>query len=114
MTINDEILVLANQLANKGKKPTIALIKAKLTKNIPLPTIISTLKAWQHDPSYIVLPQSKMEVNSGSSASNTINVETESLRKIMNSELTQIKQEIVELKELIHQLLAQQNPSIKK
>ena len=56
MTINDEILILANQIANKGSKPAVALIKAKLKKKVPLPVIISTLKTWQHEPSFIALP----------------------------------------------------------
>ena len=50
MTITDEIIIIANQLANQGKKPTVALIKTKLTKAVPLPTIITTLKGWSHEP----------------------------------------------------------------
>jgi len=53
MTITDEIIIIANQLANQGKKPTVALIKTKLTKAVPLPTIITTLKGWVHDPELI-------------------------------------------------------------
>jgi hypothetical protein len=44
MTIIDEISICANQLANAGKKPTVALVKAKLRQAVPLPTLISTLK----------------------------------------------------------------------
>ncbi len=108
MTINDEILGLANQLANNGKKPTVALIKAKLTKSVPLPTIISTLKTWQHDPSFIVQAQeseqANIEVNSDS-------LETEPLRQLLNEELGQMKADIVELKQLIQELLTQQKSS---
>ncbi len=50
MTITDEIIIIANRLANQGKKPTVALIKTKLTKTVPLPTLITTLKGWSHDP----------------------------------------------------------------
>lgn len=53
MTIIDEISICANQLANAGKKPTVALVKAKLKQAVPLPTLISTLKTWQHEPDFI-------------------------------------------------------------
>jgi len=118
MTINDEIIVLANQIANKGKKPTVALIKAKLAKSVPLPTIISTLKVWQHDPNHIILTQTETEINKASNTNNSISSEAELLREMLNSELGQMKQEIIELKKLIHQLLiqektVQQNPCSK-
>ena len=105
MTINDEIVILANQLANQGKKPTVALIKAKLTNSAPLPTIISTLKSWQHDPKLIALPKEK---NAGSVKHENNSSETEKLHELLNEELAQMKEEISELKQLIHQLIAQQ------
>ncbi len=106
MTINDEILVLANQIANDGNKPTVALIKAKLTKSVPLPTIISTLRAWQHDPSFIACPQ---ESESNKVKTSIEHCEKDSLSKYLSEELDQMKQEIIELKLLIHELIAQQN-----
>ncbi|MBL0710073.1 MAG: hypothetical protein JJV99_03500 [Colwellia sp.] len=122
MTINDEIIVLANQIANKGKKPTVALIKAKLAKSVPLPTIISTLKVWQHDPNHIILTLA--ETNKDSKTNSSFSTETESLRELLDNELSQMKQEIIELKKLIHQLImqqkvvqpkvVQQNPASKK
>jgi len=117
MTINDKIVVLANQIANKGKKPTVALIKAKLTQSVSLPTIISTLKTWQHDPSHIALSQSETTANEQSSTkgtNNSISSETHTLKTLINEELSQMKQEIVELKQLIQQVITQQNLSSKK
>ncbi len=105
MTINDEILVLANQIANDGKKPTVALIKAKLTKSVPLPTIISTLKAWQHDPSFIAQSQESEPANIETRIEHC---ETDSLRQLLSEELGQMKQEIAELKLLIQEMLTQQ------
>ena len=55
MSISDEILIIANKIANQGKKPSIALIKTKLSTSVPLPVIISTLKNWQHEPDFISL-----------------------------------------------------------
>ncbi|MCW8831998.1 MAG: hypothetical protein OQK09_11045 [Colwellia sp.] len=105
MTINDEILTIANQIANSGNKPTVALIKARLKKSVPLPILISTLKGWQHEPSFIALPQTNEEL---ANESNTDVSEAGSLRELLNEELGQMKQEIAELKKLIHELVAQQ------
>jgi K+-transporting ATPase c subunit len=57
MTHSEQISAIANQLANQGKKPTVALVKAKLTSAVPLPAIIASLKSWQHDPDKIALTQ---------------------------------------------------------
>ncbi len=57
MTTNEEIITIANKLANEGKKPTVALLKQKLTTKVPLPTLIATLKTWQHEPERVNLSQ---------------------------------------------------------
>ncbi len=44
MTINEQIINIANQLANQGKKPTVALIKTQLTSPVPLPVDHQHLK----------------------------------------------------------------------
>jgi hypothetical protein len=103
MTINDEIIVLANQIANAGNKPTVALIKAKLNKKVALPMIISTLKAWQHEPSLISLSEEKCEITEKTNTTE----DTDNFRLKLNDELAQMKQEIIELKQMIKQLIEQ-------
>ncbi|PKF62795.1 hypothetical protein CW745_05065 [Psychromonas sp. psych-6C06] len=46
----DRIILIAQQLVKEGKTPNTAMIKARLPKNIPLPTIIAGLKLWQENP----------------------------------------------------------------
>lgn len=46
----DKIILIAQQIAKEGKTPNTAMIKARLPKNIPLPTIIQGLKLWQDNP----------------------------------------------------------------
>lgn len=46
----DRIILIAQQIAKEGKVPTTALIKARLPKNVPLPTIIQGLKMWTDNP----------------------------------------------------------------
>ncbi len=104
MTINDEILILANKIANKGNKPTVALIKTKLSKKVPLPVLISTLKGWQHDPSFTKLPQEKIKTNKPDDS----RIKSESFEQDLHVELAIMKNEILELKQLVKQLIKQQ------
>lgn len=105
MTINDEILILANQIANKGNKPTVALVKAKLTKKVPLPVIISALKVWQHEPNFMALPEEKQTITETAKPSIETGVHTQELYEA----LADMKKEIIELKQLITQLINQKS-----
>ncbi|RHW75450.1 hypothetical protein [Colwellia sp. RSH04] len=110
MTTIDEILICANQLANQGKKPTVALIKAKLINPAPLPMIISTLKSWQHDPDFITLKND--EVIELSKENNVTTSEEVKLiiQQTLNEELAEMKRELSDLKDLIKQLSKRMNP----
>lgn len=50
----DHIIVIAQQIAKEGKVPTTALVKARLPKNVPLPTIIQGLKIWASNPDKVI------------------------------------------------------------
>jgi len=104
MTITDEILILANRLANQGKKPTVALIKGKLRQPVPLPTLINTLKQWQHDPDFTQLNNVTAEtqkIEENSQLSQAISNEIESA---VNQALQPLKAELLALKKQIAQL----------
>jgi len=117
MTTIDEILICANQLANAGKKPTIALVKAKLTQRVPLATIINTLKNWQHQPDFIA-PEEKQEEKVSKSVSPDETsalldslIENGAVKKIieqsLEQELTGMRKELSEMKLLIKNLTEQ-------
>ncbi len=102
MTITEEISICANQLANEGKKPTVALVKAKLSKRAPLATIITTLKNWQHQPDFIA-PTNKEEVTN--------------LNKTNKKDSSQLIKELVDngfIKEMIEQSLEQELSAMRK
>lgn len=107
--MNDEILILANQIANNGHKPTVALIKARLKQKLPLPVIISTLRSWQHDPSFIDLIEEKQAIIKNKPTHQEFNIE--SFEQELHNELASMKQEIFELKTLVKELLNQQKKS---
>ncbi|WP_354623429.1 hypothetical protein [Psychromonas sp. MME2] len=45
-----QILLIAEQISQQGKVPNVAMIKARLPKNVPLPLIIEGLRMWQKNP----------------------------------------------------------------
>ncbi len=117
MTIIDEILISANQLANAGKKPTVALVKAKLSQRVPLATLITTLKNWQHQPDFITpINNEVQQINDDPSTKDTAALlesllENGSIKKViqqsLESELTAMKSELSEMKLLIDDLAKQ-------
>ena len=119
MTLNEEINICANQLANEGKKPSVALIKAKLSQRAPLTVIITALKNWQHQPEFIA-PISDEEFVSSNKASVSNHselikelIESDSIKKIieqsLKQELTSLREELSEIKLVITELSEQLN-----
>ena len=113
MTIREEILTIANQLANQGKKPSVALIKTKLSAPAPLPVIISTLKNWQHDPKYTSLAvQQEVTAKKSEVAATPLNediqrVIEEKVRQAIKEELDPMRTELAEVKALVQTLTHQ-------
>ena len=101
MTISEEILTIANQLANQGKKPTVALIKTKLKQAAPLPVIINTLKTWQHEPEFTALETStRSKTRSKDNQSEQAKIE-----HAIEKAILPLQKDIIELKLLIKQLI---------
>ncbi len=96
----EEILVIANELANEGKKPSVALIKTRLTQTIPLPTIISVLKNWQHQPDYSV---STLVSDKKREAKDNIIISKTELKQAIEQAIAPLKQELHEIKQLLKQ-----------
>jgi len=105
MATFDEILTIANQLANQGKKPTVALVKSRLTSSFPLPTIIKVLKSWQHEPEFINFKEEK----SGKQELAAKNLEMHQIELIVEKNLTPIKLELADIKSQLAQLIAFNN-----
>ena len=104
MTKFDEIFTIANKLANQGKKPTVALVKTKLTQPLPLPQLIQAVKVWQHDPEFTELHQPITETASNKIGSETIN---ENIHQQIELALEPLKNEILALKQEISELKTQ-------
>ncbi len=107
MTISNEILVCANQLANQGKKPSVALVKAKLTKKVPLPAIISALKNWQYDPGFVSLTTDSSKAVKKSGIDSPFpdgDKRKPTIEQMLTDELTEVKKELRDIKLLIQQL----------
>ena len=99
----DQVTIIANRLANDGKKPTVALIKSRLKTPLPLVQIITSLKTWKHDPKLI-----HQEEHPGEDLQNTRNTQDENIdafKKIIDEELQPIKEELSEIKILLSKLM---------
>jgi len=105
MTITDEITIIANKIANQGKKPTVALVKTMLRTPTPLPTIISVLRNWTHDPKLIELTIEPE--NNGQMKQTTASISPE-IKKAIELALKPMENELAELKALVIKLMKQQ------
>lgn len=98
MTIKDEIIAIANQLANNGVTPSVATVKAKLSEPTPLPTIINILKNWQHQPEQTSF--NKKEVDNSVEPSEL----SQSLSSALTEALTPVVTELKEIKQLLQSI----------
>lgn len=103
MSLTNQITVIANILANEGKKPTVALIKSRLPSPAPLNEIISILKSWQHDPSLVQLNEPAINKTIEISPINT-ELTPEIIQRIVAEQVEPLKKELAEIKQLLIQL----------
>lgn len=94
----DRIILIAQQIAKEGKTPNTATIKARLPKNVPLPTIIQGLKMWQDNPNKQIDTPTELAFN------NNAGTEVGSFDQLINMK---IEQQLAPLKEQIEQLKAE-------
>jgi len=100
----DKIILIAQQIAREGKTPNTAMIKARLPKNVPLPTIIQGLKQWQETPDkelYIGTEPTLITTAEEKKDSVDMLIETKINEMLMplKNEIQQLKAEIKILKE---------------
>jgi len=108
MTITEEILSIANKLADQGKKPSVALIKTRLSQTVPLPKLISILKSWQHQPNYKPSGNSITAENSQNTKdSDIIQLSKMELNTLIEHALAPIKKELADIKQLVKKSLKQ-------
>ena len=98
MKVSEEITIIANELANNGKQPSVALIKAKLTSAVPLRIIIDTLRGWHHEPDYTECRYSDNDAKTKPA------VEKSELNQAIALALAPIQQELAEIKRQLAEL----------
>ncbi|GLO60160.1 hypothetical protein MACH09_06680 [Vibrio sp. MACH09] len=49
--VSAEIEKALQLLTDSGKQPTVALVKSRLTSNVPMPAIIAAIKSWKGNKS---------------------------------------------------------------
>jgi hypothetical protein len=107
MTIFEEIISIANNLADQGKKPSVALIKTQLSQPAPLPVIIKVLKNWQHQPNQ---PRNVEKTTTAKiTTTDTFQLTAQTLEQIINQALAPIQAELMDMKHELTTLKKQIN-----
>ena len=92
----DRIILIAQQIAKEGKTPNTAMIKARLPKNVPLPSIIQGLKLWQENPNKEIIGATEPALIANTKTE--VGSFDELLEAKINSLITPLKEEIQQLK----------------
>ncbi len=85
--VSQELKDVLEQLQREGKEPTVALVKARLTTQVPMPALITTLKSWK-------------------SANRVPKVEVATREETDNDRITALEKQVSELKQKISALEA--------
>ena len=97
----DRIILIAQQISKEGKVPNTSLIKARLPKDVPLPTIIQGLKMWRQNPQQQIDEPTTLALSPCNTNGNDFEAVLEA--KIQQA-LAPLKMEIKELKSALQQL----------
>lgn len=92
---NQEIISICQQLSEEGKEPSVALIKARLSKPAPMPLVIGGLKQWRANPN--------VKLENKSEEQDSSNTPTQTLEQRVGA----LEEEVKELKIIIAKLQAE-------
>jgi len=90
---SSEIISICQQLSKEGKEPSVALIKARLSRPAPMPFVIAGLKQWRANPD--------MKVEQQDEGKEPKSAQNQSLEQRVSA----LELEVKELKQLIKQLV---------
>lgn len=93
------IIDAANQLASEGKKPSVALIKSRITQPTNLREIIETLRKWSFDPHASIATADKSVVAAAAI--------TDPITALIAQEIAAIRAEIAPLRQQVGELKAE-------
>ncbi len=102
-----DIFAVARQLTREGKKPTVALVKSRLSKPVPMRELLEALKVWRHSPETIVETEDGTNDQQAPQPSSHDTATTEQLIAAaiapLQDEIMTLRAEINALKKIIHE-----------
>ncbi|RLV57872.1 hypothetical protein D5018_20260 [Parashewanella curva] len=103
----NQVLQFAKHLQSSGKTPTTALLKAKLGKTIPMPTILRGLQQFK-SLSEKEISELVVENKASEQVSTKANISLEEQVKQLQNQVTQLQSEQTALLKRIEQIEKQQ------
>ncbi|PKH05720.1 hypothetical protein [Moritella sp. Urea-trap-13] len=94
------IVDAANQLAREGKKPSVALIKSRITQPTNLREIIETLRKWTFDPNAKAPTTDTPEITTAAAI-------TDPMTALIAKEIAAVREEIAPLRQEVSELKAE-------
>ena len=101
--MEQQILAIAKQLKKLGKKPTVALVRGKLSNPVPMPLLLRTLKQFEMmTPEQIDALDDGLTANSQQATTTETSQLTELKQQFdaMSKELAQVKKELSNIKKM--------------
>ncbi|HIF9161791.1 TPA: hypothetical protein ACX6PM_002833 [Photobacterium damselae] len=61
--ISQDLQQAIQSLVSEGKQPSVALVKARLAQNVPMPIIIQALQSWKQNAKVPKITEHKREIS---------------------------------------------------
>jgi len=98
-----QIIAIVNQLIQNGKKPTVALVRAKLTSHVAMPILLRTL----HKVESLTPAQISALVDDSSQSTPKSSQATPNEISVLNAKVDQLQDQVTQLQQQLNDITTQ-------